>query len=96
MDRRVELKGTICPETFVIGGRILEEGEGLLGQIPGEVTVYVPDVEVYDGPTEATPKRARQTLHTAGKLLRENITIEEIPYSETVNSAGGITVNIGG
>lgn len=49
----------------------------------------------YDGKYEVTPKFVPQTLNTADKMLTKDITIGEIPYTETPNSAGGVTVTIG-
>jgi hypothetical protein len=42
------------------------------------LTKYV-DGEPYEGEYEVTPKGYAQTLHTAGKLLNKNITVEAIP-----------------
>lgn len=50
--------------------------------------------EEYDGDYVVTPKVERQTLSTRGKVLSEDITIEEIPYAEVSNNANGTTVTI--
>ena len=50
---------------------------------------------IYKGDYVVTPKKNEQTLQTAEKYLTKDITIKEIPYAETSNSAGGTTVTIG-
>lgn len=48
--------------------------------------------EQYTGSYEVTPKAfAAQTLETQDKLLRDNITVGEVPYYETTNETGGTT-----
>lgn len=50
----------------------------------------------FDGEYEITPSaHSDQTLDTASKLVDADITVKKIPYAETSNSAGGITVTIG-
>lgn len=50
----------------------------------------------YDGAYDVIPMAWEgQTLPTAMKLLRENVTVQEIPYYEVSNQSGGVTVNIG-
>lgn len=36
-----------------------------------------------------------QTLQTNGKVMSDNVTINEIPYTSVSNAQGGRTVNIG-
>ena len=48
----------------------------------------------YDGEYEVTPKVTEQTLETADKTMRKDVTVKEIPYSETTNPDGGTTVVI--
>lgn len=48
----------------------------------------------YDGPYRAIPKPTEQVLATKNKSMRDNVTVEEIPYSEVTNPSGGKTVNI--
>ena len=48
----------------------------------------------YDGDYIVTPKTTEQTLATARKSMRSDVTVEAIPYSEVSNPAGGNTVNI--
>ena len=58
------------------------------------VTPTVIDAQIYTDDYEVTPKTYSQTLDTANKLLRDDITINEIPYFETSNEEDGITVYI--
>ena len=48
----------------------------------------------YDGEYEVTPKLEEQTLETADKTMRKDVTINKVPYSEVHNEAGGLTVVI--
>lgn len=50
----------------------------------------------YKGPYEAVPKRKEQKLLTKEKSMSKDVTIFEIPYSETANPEGGTTYIIGG
>ena len=63
----------------------------------GDRTIIAPsaDVEVYEGNYAVTPQVSAQTLKTAQKYLSNDITIQEIPYAEVSNSAGGTTATIG-
>lgn len=49
----------------------------------------------YEGPHTVVPKFIEQKLSTAQKIVFENVTIKEIPYSEVSNNSGGITAIIG-
>lgn len=67
-------------------GDILIEGEfdiGSGGRLPN-----------YEGSYSVIPKVYEQTLETANKSMTDDVTVEEIPYSETSNPSGGNTVNI--
>lgn len=58
-------------------------------------TVVSPDLPIYAGTYEVTPDTKEQTLPTANKVMREDLTIKKIPYAEVSNSSGGTTVTIG-
>ena len=80
---------TGCSDTFdefkVRFGAYLESGKSLI------------DVDTYTGQYSVTPlPNVEQILRTSNKLLREDVTIQPIPYYETSNEAGGYTVIIGG
>lgn len=53
-------------------------------------------VDVYDGEYTLTPETTDQVLLTKEKLLKENVTIKEVPKQIVDNPAGGQTVTIGG
>ena len=53
------------------------------------------DYEEYEGEYIVTPTFFQQTLPTEDKHLSQNITINPIPYKETLNASGGITLSIG-
>lgn len=54
-----------------------------------------PDVEYYAGTYDITPTVDEQSLETKDKYLTENVRIQEIPYFDVGNTAGGSTVYIG-
>ena len=50
---------------------------------------------VYDGETTVIPSAVtEQILQTKEKIVKEDITINKIPYAEVSNDAGGYTVSI--
>ena len=77
---------------------------------PAEITLSTPhrkpiefeviggniDRDEYPGPYTVTPTREDQTLNTRNKLMADNVTVFEIPYSEVSNLVGGKTAIIGG
>ena len=53
------------------------------------------DRDYYDGNYIVTPKAYSSTiLETADKIMRDDVTVLEIPYYEVSNLSGGYTVNI--
>ena len=44
--------------------------------------------EAYEGPYEVTPTRSEQYLATKSLLMRDDVTVHEIPYFETTNPYG--------
>lgn len=50
--------------------------------------------EPYEGPYDVTPKVTAQTLPTAKKLMRYDVSVREIPYFDVSNPAGGNTIYI--
>ena len=48
----------------------------------------------YDGEYSATPKVNAHVLETKNKSMRDDVTVEAIPYAEVSNPSGGLTVNI--
>lgn len=49
----------------------------------------------YEGEYEVTPRLFVQSLDTDGKLMRDDVTVYEIPITRTTNPSGGQTVLIG-
>lgn len=58
----------------------------------GTQTHRLPDP--YTGSYEATPTAYEQSLPTSGKSMTRNVTIHKVPYYETGNESGGVTVSI--
>lgn len=57
-------------------------------------STVAPDVELYDGEYEITPKVDEQLIPTAQKFLTKDMTVKKIPYFDVGNTAGGSTVYI--
>lgn len=68
--------------------------EGVDGFNPVNVDVFSVQGEEYKGSYEVTPKVEAQILQTAEKVMRDDVTIKEIPYVEVTNPAGGTTIII--
>lgn len=66
----------------------LEELDADLGKV-----YEVKSGEYFEGPYEVTPAVYEQSLPTARKLMREDVTVFEIPYAE-VSNIHGTTVTI--
>lgn len=55
------------------------------------------EYEIYDGPYRVIPKTDSEiVLDTDNKLMINDVTVEQVPYYETLNLSGGNTVYIGG
>lgn len=96
--RRIEygLLGAVLDTTGELLGAVLDRPGSLAGTIPGKIVFQIPkDCPVYEGEYEVTPAVQAQTLSTAGKLLQNNVKINEIPFAEVSNTSGGTTVTIG-
>ena len=51
----------------------------------------------YEGDYEVTPSLSEDiTLETAKKLMTDDVTVHKVPRYDVENTAGGITVYIGG
>lgn len=46
------------------------------------------EFEYYDGEYTVVPKVTEQTLQTEGKIMRQDVTVEQVPYYETSNQKG--------
>ena len=89
----------MAKELHIIGNlgipAVTEKDEGKVLQVEGGKWA-AKDLPTYDGEFIVTPSADNeQTLQTAGKYSKSNITVEKIPYAEVSNTAGGTTVIIG-
>lgn len=71
-----------------------ESAEDLTTAVKDLVDGYGKDVPEYTGEYNVTPATEEQCLPTKNKLMRDDITVREIPYYETSNDTG-TTVYIG-
>ena len=61
-----------------------------------DVIEVIKDVDYYTGSYSITPlAKTSTTLPTKEKYLRQNITVEKVPYFQTYNAEDGYTVYIG-
>lgn len=51
--------------------------------------------ETYDGTYIVTPRVEAQSLPTAKRNMKEDVTVKAIPYAEVSNDSNGKTVTIG-
>ena len=51
-------------------------------------TVYIPVVDVYEGPYVAIPKVDAQSFPTARKTMRDDFEVTGVPYYEVSNQSG--------
>ena len=65
----------------------------LHGQVHGAVSLA--DFAPYDGSYTLVPAVEAQTLATQGRRMREDVTVEAIPYYAVDNEARGQTIIIG-
>lgn len=78
---------------------IAETDEDLHYDLDVEETIVVDssDHDYYTGDYVVTPKaHASTVLETNDKIMRDDVTVLEIPYYETSNLGGGYTVFIAG
>jgi len=75
-----------------IVGRIVRTRQNVQGFI--SPTTYG-QAESYTGDYDITPQAEEQTFSTKGRRMKDDLTIEAIPYFETSNEYG-TTVIIGG
>lgn len=58
--------------------------------------VYKESHKYYEGSYVVEPDIIPQSLPTRDKIMREDVSISEIPVYEVSNSSGGVTATIGG
>lgn len=66
-----------------------------IGQMSGSLDVTGSVQTVYDGDYVVDPRFVSQTLETQGKVMRDDVTINEIAVSAVQNPQGGNTIWIG-
>lgn len=75
---------------------VLPDENKLLKKVTVITDLVGVNAEEYKGSYEVVPSARKQVLETAKKVMRNDVTIQEIPYKETPNSGGrGTTVKIG-
>lgn len=63
--------------------------------LQGRLSSAAAKPDVYEGDYCVTPRAfGTQTLSTAHKVLRDNVTVTPVPYFETDNLSGGVTAYI--
>ena len=81
-----------------IAAAIREKVGGTTLYRPSEMEAAIRDIqtigEPYEGPYDVTPKVMAQTLSTAKKLMRDDVSVRAIPYFDVSNPAGGNTIYI--
>ena len=56
--------------------------------------LLVMDTDPYEGTYEVVPDADGRILPTRSKTMLDDVTVHPIPYQETSNEAGGLTVSI--
>lgn len=65
-------------------------------EIKDYIGTYTPEgIETYEGDYTVIPKVNEQKMETKNKMMKDNVTIEQIPFHEISNETGK-TVVIGG
>lgn len=80
----------------MIGLQIEKQTIPIVLEVKDYIGTYTPEgIEQYEGDYTVTPKVSEQELQTKNKMMKENVTIEQIPFHEFSNETG-TTVVIGG
>jgi hypothetical protein len=74
---------------------VMPDANKLLQKVTITTDVIGGDVAEYQGSYEVTPTIQEQVLPTALKVMRNDLTVKEIPYAEVSNASGGTTIIIG-
>lgn len=65
-------------------------------EVKDYIGTYTPEgIETYEGDYTVMPKVAEQKMDTKNKMMKDNVTIEQIPFHKISNETG-TTVVIGG
>lgn len=97
------MTGNIETNSCVVGGII--SSANIIGTISSDTVLagaFIPSIVVregelpdYDGPYTVIPESIKQVLDTTNKSLRDDISINPIPYYDVSNQYGR-TIYIGG
>lgn len=88
------VEGSVVGKAGVINGEL--EARTVLGDISvGRVVVEHPEYPNYKGDYEVIPGPDAQSLETANKTMKDDVTIKAIPYYDVSNPYGR-TIYIGG
>ena len=85
-----EIIGVLTSDGTISGE--ISAPQTITGEIAIPRSVLLPS---YEGPYEVTPRIYEQTLETEGKQMDDDVTVYEIPITNTTNPYGGQTVVIG-
>ena len=69
-----------------------------IGQLTGEISIYSGETtkKKYEGSYLITPSTDQDVvLKTKDKLMTDDLTLKKIPFHETSNDSGGVTIYIG-
>lgn len=73
---------------------VIPDANRVLEKVTVTTDVIGGNVEEYKGSYEITPSPEEQILHTALKVMRDDVKVKEIPYYEVSNASGGNTIII--
>lgn len=80
----------------MIGLQIEKQTIPIVLEVKDYIGTYTPEgIEQYEGDYTVIPKVSEQKMQTKNKMMKENVTIEQIPFHEFSNETG-TTVVIGG
>ena len=80
----------------MIGLKIEQKAIPIELEIKDYIGTYTPEgIEQYEGDYTITPKVSEQKMQTKNKMMKDNVTIQQIPFHEFSNETG-TTVVIGG
>lgn len=93
-DKLIDAGGVIPIEVDLILGDAFSNGNELQADF-GIVTERDVDHDYYEGNYVVTPKVNTQSLPTADKVMKEDVSIKAIPFYEVDNGHNGTTIYIG-
>lgn len=80
----------------MIGLKIEQQTIPIELEVKDYIGTYTPEgIETYDGDYTVIPKTTEQNIQTKNKMMKDNVTIRQIPFHEFSNDSGTTAV-IGG